>query len=60
MVIQSITRDAEARDTAERSYYATGGGVNYRSFLEMILKNSYCPIRGLSMGKTLQWYKKHL
>jgi hypothetical protein len=59
MVIQSITRDAETGDTAERSYYATGG-VNYRSFLEIILKNSYCPIRGLSMGKTLQWYKKHL
>jgi len=36
------------------------GGVNYTKFLSMVLKNASCPLKGLSMGKTLQWYNKHL
>lgn len=36
------------------------GGVNYTKYLSMVLKNASCPLKGLSMGKTLQWYNKHL
>lgn len=36
------------------------GGMNYTKYLSMVLKNASCPLKGLSMGKTLQWYNKHL
>lgn len=36
------------------------GGVNYTKYLSMVLKKASCPLKGLSMGKTLQWYNKHL
>lgn len=36
------------------------GGVNYTKYLSMVLKNASCPLKGLGMGKTLQWYNKHL
>lgn len=36
------------------------GGVNYTKYLNIVLKNASCPLKGLSMGKTLQWYNKHL
>ena len=36
------------------------GGVNYTKYLSIVLKNASCPLKGLSMGKTLQWYNKHL
>lgn len=36
------------------------GGVNYTMYLSRVLKNSICPLKGLSMGRTLQFYNKHL
>ena len=55
-----VLQEMQRRGIPQNAHIMLLGGVNYRSFLEMILKNSYCPIRELSMGKTLQWYKKHL
>ena len=36
------------------------GGANYTKYLSIALKNSQCPVKGLSMGRTLQFYNKHL
>lgn len=36
------------------------GGANYTKYLSLVLKNASCPLKGLSMGRTLQFYNKHL
>lgn len=34
------------------------GGENYRGYIMQVLKNSFCPLIGKSMGRILQWYNE--
>ena len=50
MVIQSITRDAETGDTAECSYYATGGG-KLHEVPQYSIKECVLPFEGAVNGQ---------
>lgn len=56
----NVVQQMKARNIPLDSHIMLLGGTNYTKYLSIALKNSVCPLRGLSMGKTLQFYNNHL
>lgn len=56
----NVIQQMKARNIPLDAQIMLLGGANYTKYLSKVLKNSTCPLKGLSMGRTLQWYNKHL